>query len=62
MGTIRRRWSEEDEAIFIEMLKSHADKYEIEKALHRSEESINARLYKMYKTTDIMRIYEKGMI
>lgn len=62
MGTIRRKWSEEDETIFIKMLRSHADKYEIEKALHRSEESINARLYKMYKTTDIMHIYEKRMI
>lgn len=59
MGTLKRRWTNEDDEHFLYLLREKKSKYEIEKDLRRSESAINARLYTLYKTTNLTKIYER---
>lgn len=59
MGTLKRRWTSEDDEHFLYLLREKKSKYEIEKDLRRSESAINARLYTLYKTTNLTKIYER---
>lgn len=62
MGTLKRRWSNDEKTFLLYLLKRRATKYEMENELRRSEGAINARLYALYRTTNLTEIYEKDLV